>query len=85
MVLEAGVLLGNWSEGIALPCWDPRPTPPKSGRKRAACNPVGRSLGCQMPQAGGQGSEVGLQGDEDAPSFLLCQGAVVLTSGAVCL
>lgn len=75
-------------KGLPSPCWDPRPTPPKSGRKRAACNPVGRSgvVRCSRQGAGGGSGRFALQGDEDASPQLLCQGAVVLDLlGAVCL
>lgn len=51
-VQGVGGLFGNWGEGNALPLLG-SPQPLRSGRKGAACNPLGQVWGCQMLQAGG--------------------------------
>lgn len=56
MVLEAGgCCLATGVKGLPLPLLGSLPHTPKSGRKRAACNPVGRSgvVRCSRQGAGG--------------------------------
>lgn len=83
-----GVLLGNWSEGIALPLLGSLPRTPQVWQEVGSLQPCGQVWGCQMLQAGGWWGlrRFALQRDKDTSPQLLCQGAVVLDLlGAVCL
>ena len=47
------MLLGNWSEGTALPLLGSLPRTPQVWQEVGSLQPCGQVWGCQMLQAGG--------------------------------